>query len=767
MLKSERVQLNFNTNWLFALGDHRDAQQPDYIDQEWELVHLPHTVALTPAISSGGRNYQGIAWYRKHFTVPNEYRRRKLYIEFEAAMQVAEVWVNGRHLTTHACGYTPFTVDISDCVHYDAVQNVIAVRLDNSDLPDVPPGKPQGTLDFSYDGGIYRSVNFVVTDRLHITDPVYANIPAGGGIFVTFPLVTAEMAEVNVKTHVINEYAEAKAFRVEQRLIAADGQVVAAGGADGLLQAGAGEHYIVQMQVLQPHLWHPYEPYLYKLVTTLLLDDRAVDEQVTRIGIRTFSFSPTAGFSINGRQMKVMGANYHQSYVYIGNALPKSLLHRDARKLREAGFAHIRAAHYPLDNEFMDTCDEIGMLTTVCAPGWQWFRDNDRFVQQAYQNVRDMVRRDRNHPCVILWEPILNESKMPDWFEQAVHQIVHEEYPVDPCYTGSDRHHTDVMYRNFQEDKPIWQREYGDYPDNWSDQNGAGRVKRGWGDFAQVLHVEHVMGYYLPHYTNPRMAGFGVWPGIEHNRGYHMNPCWGGVYDLYRIRKFLFYYFRSQQDPDAVVPGGLSGPMVFIANWWGEVSPRDVTVYTNCEEVRLYHNDELVDTKRPEPIPIAHPPVVFPNVWRLKKRGRAQLRAEGLIDGKVVATDQRYSPGVARRLSLAADFMGRELVADGSDMVMVYCRVLDNRGNIVPQTADDHPIKFSVEGAGTIVGDASIGANPICPEAGEIGILVRSTLKPGLIRIKAELLWPQRHVETAVAPAELEITSQPMLRPAL
>lgn len=780
-----RKEINFNGDWKFILGDDSNSHCTYYDDSLWESVSLPHAVKLSPANASGGRNYQGLCRYRKHFNLPEEYDGKKIYIKFEGAMSVAQVWINDLAFPVHYGGYLPFLFDITDSVKYGSHENIISVRLDNSDNPDVPPGKPQQDLDFTYEGGLYRNVSLIITDKLHITDAVYADIVAGGGIFVTYPEVTKEYARVSVKTHVINEREKSASFEVINRLLDSNGEVFGLSTTKGEVQSKGDNHFTAEIEVDTPRLWHPYDPQLYTLVTEIVEKGRVIDNMETIIGIRTFEFTKE-GFFINGERLKISGANYHQTCVYIGNAMPDSMLRRDARKLREAGFFHIRS-HYPFAPSFIDECNRLGHAIIVSAPGWQWFKEGI-FVERAYQNVRDMVRWQRNNPSVILWEPILNESSMPDWFQKRVQDIVHEEYPSSPCYTGSDHGPTDVAYREFdpgmlgfsaenhnpeelkklreEHEKPLWVREYGDSPDNWTDQSCAWRVPREWGEYAMLKQVERMinpdikyLANYIKIYNKPKVCGFGVWPGMEHNRGYHINPCWGGVFDLYKIPKYSYYFFRSQQDPDIRIDNTECGPMLFIANWWTEISPEDVVVYSNCEEVRLYHNNELIAVQKPDNLPIKHPPFTFKNIRKYKDRERSEIRAEGLIGGRVVAQDKRFSPGVPKSLSLQGDFMGINLKADGSDIVMVYCDVVDDRGTIVPMNGDNFKIRFSIEGEGKIVGDESIGANPINPVMGRTGILVQATRRAGKIRICARVENPQRYSSIAIKAAELEFYS--------
>ncbi|MGL6174321.1 MAG: glycoside hydrolase family 2 TIM barrel-domain containing protein, partial [Cellulosilyticaceae bacterium] len=682
-------------------------------------------------------------------------------------------------------GYLPFLYDLTDLLVYGE-ENVIAIRLDNSDAPDVPPGKPQQDLDFTYEGGLYRNIYIHITDKLYITHPILAGEVAGGGIFVTYPKVSHEEADIAIQTHISNEQEKVATFRLVQKLVDEAGQLVQEIAHEYTVAANQTAHFKQVMTIESPTLWHPSNPYLYTLKTAIEVEDREIDSQETVIGVRTFEFT-SKGFKLNGEFLKVSGANYHQSGVYVGNALSDNMLRRDAKKLREAGFFHIRS-HYPFAPAFMEACDQLGHLVIVSTPGWQWYKEGI-FVERVYQNIREMVRWHRNHPSVILWEPILNESNMPDAFQQSVHEIVHEEYPVDPCYTASDYGPTDVAYKEFDLDmlgvqtlenhnpdelkkeikgevKPLWIREYGDSPDNWVDQNAAWRVPRSWGEHALLRQVERTLepeikfaGTYLGMCTKEHICGFGLWPGIEHNRGYHINPCWGGVFDLYRIPKYSYHFYKSQQDATVQIRDLENGPMVFIANDWGELSPVDITVYSNCEEVRLYHQEELIEVRKPEAISIPHPPFIFRDMKKYLTRERTQIKVEGLIDGEVVAVDSRWSPGVPKKLVLEADCMNHPLEADGSDLLMVYCKVVDEQGNLTTLTADHMPIRFTVCGEAKIIGDESIGANPIKPVRGQCAILVQASKQAGKITIQAALEHAKKYNAIAIEEGYLELES--------
>ena len=273
----------------------------------------------------------------------------------------------------------------------------------------------------------------------------------------------------------------------------------------------------------------------------------------------------------------------------------------------------------------------------------------------------------------------------------------------------------------------------------------------------------------------PGISGFGLWAGIDTQRGYHHNPFLGGLLDAFRVPKFSYYLFASQRPPDVHVPGLEDGPMVFIASYWDQFSTDDVTVFTNCEKVRLFQDGKAVGEQGPSgSSALAHPPVAFPGLKfsmgryeeskqfengerATRKWVPGELRAEGLIGGKVVATHVVRTAGVQTELSLALDEEGRPLVADGSDFIVAHVSVRDARGTLVP-LADDW-VQFEVAGEGTIIGDAAIGANPMRAEAGIASVLIGSTRRPGKITLTARAF--------GLKPATLTFESRPGKAPAL
>ncbi|WP_193726511.1 glycoside hydrolase family 2 protein [Paenibacillus guangzhouensis] len=617
-----RSTLNFNKQWKFLLGDISGAEERLTPDVEWECVNLPHT----PKIESlhVDLHYQGFCWYRKRFLVDETYQGMKLFIEFEAAMHEAYVWINGKFKLIHKGGYLPFMIDITEDVEF-GVENVIAVRLDNRNNGSIPPGKPLESLDFSYFGGLYRNVKLHIMDKLHVTDAVYAGKQAGGGVFVKYSDVSQAAATVEVQTHVLNEHDHDKDVKIVTSILDNEGRCV--GSSESLVETvtAGGDHTFKQLiSLTYPQLWHPDTPYLYTLLTEIIDGDgRLTDEMLTRIGIRTISFSKTNGFMINGERLVIRGTNRHQQYPYIGNAASNNAQYRDAMKVKEGGFNFVRLGHYPQSPAFLDACDELGLMTVEPVPGWQYCEVGE-FQEIVKQNIRDMIRRDRNHPCMIMWEVSLNETYnkrqgATDEFFHECHLIAHEEYPGDQMNTSGDTiGRIDPAYVNYDVPYTMWEdrdltrpleeslpnkggfdREYGDY--EFGGQESTSRVPRGAGEEKLLLQAWNYQWSLNRNRSNRWSLGDASWVGIDHNRGCYPRVAECGALDTFRLPKYVYYFYQSQREPDVIHAQIDSGPMVFIANTWTErVSRAKVVVYSNCDEIELFVNGKSVGVQKPD-----------------------------------------------------------------------------------------------------------------------------------------------------------------------
>lgn len=793
---SGREVYSMNPAWRFHKGAVEGAETKEFNDKDWTVVSLPDGIEYLPTEASGCINYQGEVWYRKHFTPDAVLKGKKLFLHFEAIMGKSKVFVNGKLLTEHFGGYLPVIADVTDVLDWNG-DNVIAVWADNSDDPSYPPGKAQDVLDYTYFGGIYRDCWLIAHNNVFITDPNYENEVAGGGLFVAFGKVSDALAEVQLKIHVRNATKNPFSGQVEYMLLQPDGTEVARLSDKIQVKAGRATTVSDRMPVKQPMLWTPSTPTLYNLLVRVLdKEGNVIDGYRRRIGIRSIEFKGKDGFYLNGRPYgkPLIGANRHQDFAVVGNAVANSIHWRDAKKLKDVGMEIIRNAHCPQDPAFMDACDELGLFVIVNTPGWQFWNDAPEFAQRVYSDIRNVVRRDRNHPSVWLWEPILNETWYPADFAKNTRDIVDAEYPYPYCYSGSDSeargHENFPVYfahpANMQDaskeidpTKTYFTREWGDNVDDWSSHNSPSRVARNWGEQPMRVQAQHYACPYYPvtsydvlYKQSPQHVGGCLWHSFDHQRGYHPDPFYGGLMDVFRQPKYSYYMFMAQRPAVKNDRNAGSGPMVYIAHEMTPFSGKDVTVYSNCDEVRLTFNKGgktytyKKDKNRPG---MPSPVITFPDVYdfmvdkafsRTQKQDDVYLLAEGLIDGKVVATHKVVPARRPEKILLWMDNEGTDLKADGSDFVTVVAAVADKNGNI--KRLNNYNIRFSIEGEGRLLGGPGVLANPVPVKWGTAPVLVQSTLKPGKIRITASVLFEGSQMPIS---GELEFESKPSVFP--
>lgn len=476
-----RSVLNFNKGWGFFRGDLEGAEAVSFDDSGFVDVTLPHTMRLEKKHNNTTNGvYKGVGWYRRYFTLDESYKDKKLQLEFEGVMTDSDVYLNGEKIYTRNGGYIGFTIDITDKVKFGE-ENVLAVRVSNADNPDTPPGKPDSKLDFHYYGGVYRDVTLEVSEKTYVTDELAANEVAVGGVFITYPEVSETNAKVHVKTEVQNDNEDAKNVYTKQILKDQDGNVVASNDAEEQeIAAGESIHFEQEVSVDSPNLWSVDSPYLYRLVTEVYEDGVKVDEVENHAGIRTIEYK-LDGFYLNGERIYLRGANRHQSFQNVGDAAPNSMQYRDAVIMKENGFNAVRATHYPQDPAFLDACDELGLLVIECQPGWQNFTNSDAFYNNTIRDTREMIRRDRNRPSVVLWETSLNETGYSEQWAKDATGAAHEEYPGDQLFTAADYGYHgelyDVCYK-------VQDTQWSDNPADWVDHNpNKPFFTREWGDY--------------------------------------------------------------------------------------------------------------------------------------------------------------------------------------------------------------------------------------------------------------------------------------------
>ncbi|WP_111708856.1 glycoside hydrolase family 2 protein [Lutibacter citreus] len=800
---SGRTVYNFNIGWRFYLGENEEAFQQNFDDSSWDVVNCPNGLEYNSSEVSGSGNYQGVAWYRKHFKPTANSKNKVVKLHFEAVMGKCKVWLNGELLGDHYGGYLPFEIDLTNKLNFEK-DNVVVVMADNSDDPLYPPGKPQTRLDFSYFGGIYRDVWMVETGNVYVTNPNAVNKISGGGIFTHIESISEQEAIVSASIDIQNDALKSKRVLASLVLINTEGKEVLKSVKKITMKAGKSTKIKHIFSVENPKLWSPWSPNLYRL-EVILKDEKGTrfDAVASRIGIRKIEFKGKDGFYLNNKPYpgKLIGVNRHQDHGYVGNAIPNNGQWRDAKIFKEGGSDVIRAAHYPADPAFMDACDELGLFYIEATPGWQfWNEENPIFEKRVYEDIRNMVRRDRNYASVIMWEPILNESRYPSYFAEKAHNVVHEEYPMQGAFTVCDKkadgqEYFDIVYAHdynidfLTEKRCTFTREFGDNVDDFNSQNSPSRVARAWGEQPQIIQAQFYADVDYVHTTleslhamPPQHVGGTLWAGFDHQRGYHCDPFYGGLADVFRQPKYSYQLFKSQRDISEK-----NKPFIFVAHEMTPFSGADVNVYTNCDEVRLTLHEglavyqkkthktetELKLIRRGQPKlriikpikKIPHPIVTFENVFdfmdtkylhRGGGKSKSSMLVEGLVDGKVVVSERKVAAKKPTRLQLSIENSGLPLTANGSDFVLVVASMVDQDG--VVKHLNENTVKFEVEGEGAIIGDESISANPKRLDWGTAPLLVRATNKSGEIKIKVSLLNEGKSTPLA---GELIIKSNP------
>jgi hypothetical protein len=552
-----RERINFNRDWKFRLGDCVGASQTGYDDSGWESIGLPHSFSIPYFMSP--QFYTGYGWYRKHFSVGRIIPGRHWFLEFEAAFQDAEVFVNGRPVGGHQGGYTGFTLDITGALQPG--DNVVAIRLNNNWNPRLAPRAGEHT----FSGGLYRDVYLVATGPVHVS---------WCGHFISTPVVTVPRAQVRVASQVVNGLDSSCTVVTRTYLVDASGRVVRRLVTP--LRLAPGETRIVNQSGLVsfPKVWSPEHPYRYRAMTALYVGGRKVDEYTTAFGIRSIRWTADSGFYLNGHHVYLRGANVHQDHAGWGDAVTNAGFYRDVRLMKEAGFNFIRGSHYPHDPAFYDACDSLGMLCWSENPFWgiggsdntpegYWNSsayptvpaDQAPFEESVERELREMIQIQRNHPSIIVWsmsnEPFFTAPATLQKARQLLKHLVavaHECDATRPAAIGGaqrplDSNRIDKLgdVAGYNGDGGALQvfRDPG-VPNLVSEYGSVstprpGRYDPGWGDLA-------------PDSGNavfPWRAGQAVWCGFDHGSIAGSSLGKMGLVDYFRIPKRAWYWYRQ------------------------------------------------------------------------------------------------------------------------------------------------------------------------------------------------------------------------------
>lgn len=395
IMAQNRTSYSINSNWQFFRGELPDSDATDK-QLNWELVAIPHTWNAADVKDEVPGYYRGTSWYKKQLFIPASFKSKNVYLQFEAANQVAEVFVNGKKAGEHTGGYTAFNININPYINFnEGAANEIAIKVNNSHNEDIPPL----SADFTFFGGVYRDVFLTAVDKVHFNMDDHAS----SGVFITTPVVSATRATVNVRGAFNNTGAKTAVWIIST-IKDKNGAVIAEQKSKATaLGNNRFEHNFPN--ITNPKLWSPDSPYLYS-VTSVIQDVKTfevLDKVTNPLGFRWFKFDASKGFFLNGKPLKLVGASRHQDFKDMGNALPDAMHVRDVELLKEMGANFLRVAHYPQDKSVLEACDRLGLLAAVEIPIVNAITETEAFSKNSKNMQVEMIRQNFNHPSVIIW----------------------------------------------------------------------------------------------------------------------------------------------------------------------------------------------------------------------------------------------------------------------------------------------------------------------------------------------------------------------------
>jgi beta-galactosidase len=739
-----RERTLFDQDWRFRAGEADGAQAPAFDASAWEAIDLPHDFMIegkgqaigtasgrrvaelptapegpfdprSPGGDSNGYLNGGIGWYRKTFTLPAAVRARRVFIEFEGVYMNSEVWLNGQSLGRRPYGYSTFEYDLTPLVKFGGAPNVLAVRV----------FVQQPSTRWYSGAGIYRHVWLTLTDAVHV---------AHWGTVVTTSDVSDSSAVVRVRTEVRNQGAADVKAELETLIRDRENRVVARLAQPGLLPAGGQANFSHVIPVVKPHRWSIADPYLYTVENNLRANGRIVDTDRAPLGIRTIEFTTAGGFLLNGARVPLQGVCQHHDQGPLGAAAYDRAIERQLEVLKSMGVNAIRTSHNPPAPKLLDLCDRMGFV--VMDEAFDEWRENKTrfgygqfFDEWSERDLADMVRRDRNHPSVVMWSvgneiPEQGNAESGAAMAARLAAICRREDPTRPVTSAMNSPNEalktgfakplDLLGLNYN--IPTYERVRGlgrilasETSSNYSSRDEYNlMLKDGQVEIAKQLN-NHCTSYDLdfPRWGNtaeaefqalgrsPWIAGEFVWTGFDYigeptpfrwpNRSSSF-----GIVDLCGFRKDRFYLYQSRWRPE---------PMVHLLphwNWPQEFRGKEIPVwcYTNAESVELFLNGRSLGVRDRMATQELH------LSWQVPYEP-GTLEAEARTGGKAVATDEVQTTSAPARVELVVD--RATIDAGGQDLAFVTARIVDEKGRLC-RSDGDHLLHFRVTGPGTIAG---------------------------------------------------------------
>ena len=641
-------RLYLNDDWLFTEQFEDSLVAPEYPENTLQPVRLPHTCKETPFHYFDESLYQMVSGYRRHLLIPKDWQGKRILLTFEGAAHDSTVFCNGKKVGEHHCGYTAFTVDLTDNVLYGQ-DNLLCVRLDSRENLNVPPFGY--VIDYMTYGGIYRDVRLEVKEKVSLSD-IFVHTAID---FRSSPVTAQITSEITLTES--DENVTIRQYYMPKNTAAGQGswnllceQTVSA-------DTTCDKEISLTAAITDPLLWDTEEANLYILKTQLYQDNTLLDETETTFGIREAVFKKD-GFYLNGRKLRIRGLNRHQSFPYVGYAMPKSMQRLDADLLKkELGLNAVRTSHYPQSHYFLERCDELGLLVFTEFPGWQHIGD-DAWKAQAVENAEDMIRQYRNHPSIILWGIRINESPDDDAFYEKTNAVAHKLDPSRP--TGGVRA---MKKSHLLEDVYT----YNDFLHD-GEMPGCDPKKKVTSDMEKPYLISEYNGHMYPtkafdneerrsehaiRHANvldavagqPDIAGSFGWCMFDYNThkdfGSGDRICYHGVMDMFRNPKLAanIYVCEQEQTPVLEITSSMD-----IGEHPG-CNRGNIYILSNADSVKMYKNDRFIKEYLPGMSPYKH-----------LKHGPI------LIDdfiGDSFAQNERFRPKHAKEITDAMNLVAR------------------------------------------------------------------------------------------------------------
>jgi beta-galactosidase len=768
---NSRKTENFGKGWKFNLGDIPNGQESGLDDAQWQTLNIPHDWSIegkfskdNPASPSGGALPGGIGWYRKTFTLPVSEKGRLAFIDFDGVYRNSEVWINNHSLGQRPYGYSSFRYELTPYLKYGKEKNILAVKVDNSKQPN----------SRWYSGsGIYRNVWLVTTEKIHVEH---------WGTFVTTPEVTGQSAKVVIQTKIRNASLKDQTIILKTAITDTKGKTIAsADTTDKLMEASAG-NIEQHLTVSDPVLWSVENPYLYKVLTTVIAGGKEQDVVETTLGIRSFVFDTAKGLLLNGKHVKINGVCNHHDLGFLGAAVNRRALERQLQILKAMGVNGIRTSHNPPAPELLELCDRMGfMVMDEAFDMWKkgktqfdYSLDWDKWHQR---DIQDMVLRDRNHPSIFLWSIGNEVSEQWDTTDHSGTVIAKElvsfikdldlTRPVTANCNSSDTLNPvlradalDIIGYSYHQDEYAKFRQIHPGKRLIGSETVSSLNSRGSYDMPSDSIRRWPPRWDLPlkdanadlscsSYDNCSapwgstheetwklmkkfdfISGQFIWTGFDYlgeptPYSWPARSSYFGIVDLAGFPKDVYYLYQSEWTDKPVLH--------IFPHWnWKEGQTIDVWAYTNCEEVELFLNGQSIGNKKKNGDELHLQ-------WRLTY-APGTLKAVGRTGGKEILTQEVRTAGAPAKMILEAD--RTKITADGKDLSFVTVRIVDNRGTLVPHA--DNLIHFNIEGEGKIIGvdngsqtsDESFKVNYRKAFNGMCLAVIQSTEKAGKITLK-------------------------------